>query len=65
MPSGQFFEGTTYETWEAREAKDIGDVAREKAREILATHHPEPLPKEVQEELDAIIQKAEETYRRR
>jgi trimethylamine:corrinoid methyltransferase-like protein len=37
-------------------------VAREKAREILATHKPEPLHKEVQEELKAIIREAEEGY---
>ena len=58
----RLFDRTTYETWEARGAKDIRDVAREKAREILASHRPEPLPKEVQEELDAIIQNAEKTY---
>jgi trimethylamine--corrinoid protein Co-methyltransferase len=58
----KLFDRTTYETWESRGAKDIRDVAREKAREILAIHKPEPLPKEVQEELDAIIQKAEKTY---
>lgn len=58
----RLFDRTTYETWEARGAKDIREVAREKAREILATHKPEPLPKEVQEELKAIIREAEESY---
>ena len=58
----RLFDRTTYETWEGRGAKDIRDVAREKAREILVSHHPEPLPKEVQKELDAIIQNAEKTY---
>jgi len=58
----RLFDRTTYETWEARGAKDIREVAREKAREILATHKPEPLPKEVQEELESIIKEAEETY---
>ena len=60
----RLFDRTTYETWESRGAKDIREVAREKAREILATHKPEPLPKEVQEELKAIIREAEETYGR-
>jgi len=60
----RLFDRTTYETWESRGAKDIRDVAREKAREILATHKPEPLPEEIQEELDAIIQNAEKTYGR-
>jgi trimethylamine---corrinoid protein Co-methyltransferase len=58
----RLFDRTTYETWETRGAKDIRDVAREKAREILATHKPEPLPKEVEKEFDAIIQNAEKTY---
>jgi trimethylamine:corrinoid methyltransferase-like protein len=35
-------------------------VVREKASEILASHHPEPLPVGVTEELDAIITSAEE-----
>ena len=58
----RLFDRTTYETWETRGAKDIRDVAREKAREILATHKPEPLPKDVQLEIDGIIQDAEKTY---
>jgi trimethylamine--corrinoid protein Co-methyltransferase len=58
----RLFDRSTYETWETRGAKDIREVAREKAREILATHMPEPLPKEVREELKAIIDEAEGTY---
>jgi trimethylamine--corrinoid protein Co-methyltransferase len=58
----RLFDRTTYETWETRGAKDIRDVAREKAKEILATHKPEPLPKDVQQEIDGIIQNAEKTY---
>jgi trimethylamine--corrinoid protein Co-methyltransferase len=58
----RLFDRSTYETWETRGAKDIREVAREKAREILATHIPELLPKEVHEELNAIIKEAEETY---
>ena len=58
----RLFDRTTYDTWHERGAKDIREVAREKAREILATHQVEPLPKEVQEELQTIIKEAEETY---
>jgi trimethylamine--corrinoid protein Co-methyltransferase len=58
----RLFDRTTYDTWEAKGAKDIQEVAREKAREILATHQVEPLPGEVKEELAAIIKNAEETY---
>jgi trimethylamine--corrinoid protein Co-methyltransferase len=60
----KLFDRNACETWEAKGAKDIREVARERAREILGTHEVEPLPKEVQEELKAIIRKAEETYGR-
>jgi trimethylamine--corrinoid protein Co-methyltransferase len=60
----RLFDRSTFDTWESRGAKDIRDVAREKAKEILATHNPEPLPKEVQGELKAIIKEAEGTYGR-
>ncbi len=56
------FDRNTYDTWEARGAKDIREVARERAKEILATHEVEPLSKEVQVELQSIIKNAEETY---
>jgi trimethylamine--corrinoid protein Co-methyltransferase len=58
----RLFDRNAYDTWEERGAKDIREVAREKARKILATHEVEPLPGEVREELEAIIRKAEETY---
>jgi trimethylamine--corrinoid protein Co-methyltransferase len=58
----RLFDRTTYDTWEDQGARDIRDVAREKAQEILATHKVEPLPVEVQKELQAIIKNAEETY---
>ena len=58
----QLFDRSTVETWQKNGAKDIREIAREKAKEILATHIPEPLPQEVREELSAIIREAEETY---
>jgi len=58
----RLFDRATYDTWEAAGARDIREVARDKAREILATHQVEPLPKEVKEELEAIIKNAEDTY---
>jgi trimethylamine--corrinoid protein Co-methyltransferase len=58
----RLFDRTTYDTWEERGAKDIREVARGKAKEILATHEVVPLPEVVQQELQAIIKKAEETY---
>jgi trimethylamine--corrinoid protein Co-methyltransferase len=47
------------ETWLKKGSKDLLQRAREKTREILATHSPEPLPKDVQKELDLILRKAE------
>ncbi len=58
----RLFDRSTRETWEANGAKEIREVAREKAKDILATHVVEPLPEQVQEELTAIIKQAEETY---
>jgi len=45
--------------WEERGSKTISEVALGKAREIIATHEPEPLPKDVIENIDAIIKRAE------
>jgi len=44
---------SSYETWEQRE------VAREKVREILATHKVTPLPEDVDREISRILQRAE------
>jgi trimethylamine--corrinoid protein Co-methyltransferase len=58
----RLFDRKTYDSWEAAGARDIREVAREKAREILATHQVEPLPQESSQELKAIIKNAEATY---
>ncbi len=58
----RLFNRSTYDAWEAAGAKDIREVARKKARQILATHEVEPLPNEVRDELQAILKNAEETY---
>ncbi len=60
LPS--LFDRTTYDTWNDRGRKDIREVARERAREILATHQVAPLPEEVKDELQAILKDAEERY---
>jgi trimethylamine--corrinoid protein Co-methyltransferase len=56
------FDRSPRETWEANGGKDIREAAREKAREILLTHTPEPLPPETEAELNSILREAEETY---
>ena len=46
-----------YDTWEKAGAKDITKVAREKVKEILVTHKPEPIPKDVQKEISQILKR--------
>lgn len=58
----RLFDRSTYDNWKERGEKDIREVAREKAREILATHQVPPLPQEVQDELKSILSRAEATY---
>jgi len=45
--------------WRDAGSKDILQRAKEKAKKILETHKPEPLEKEVQEELSKIVREAE------
>jgi len=47
--------------WENLGSKDLAQVAREHAREILANHQPDPLPKDIEKELD--VKKMEITRR--
>jgi trimethylamine--corrinoid protein Co-methyltransferase len=49
-----------YPTWKEAGAKSVVDRAREKVKEILKTHKPEPLDATVSEELTKIIKTAEE-----
>jgi trimethylamine--corrinoid protein Co-methyltransferase len=39
--------------WEKAGSKDLAEAARDRVRSILATHQPDPLPKDIEEELDA------------
>ena len=48
--------------WDERGSKDIITRATETAREILKKHDPDPLPKSVRKELEAIIKRAEKEY---
>lgn len=52
-------DGQTYKTWKAAGAKNAVDHAREKAKEILKTHHPEPLSADLKKELQGIVTEAE------
>jgi len=39
--------------WEKSGSKDLAQVARERVKEILVTHQPDPLPRDIEKELDA------------
>ena len=45
--------------WEKRGSKDLLQVANERARELLRTHKPLPLPEGVEEEIKRIVASAE------
>ena len=50
---------SSYETWEKQGSRTIDEVAREKVREILATHKVTPLPEDVEQEIGRILKRAE------
>jgi len=55
----QLFDRTSEVTWTKAGKKQICEVARERAVKILKEHTPEPLPKDVQENIRSIVRKAE------
>ena len=48
-----------FEAWQKRESKPIDEVAKEKVKEILTTHKPEPIPEDVQKEISRIYKRVE------
>ena len=50
---------SSFETWEKQGSRSIDEVAREKVREILATHKVAPLPEDVDKEIGRILKRAE------
>jgi trimethylamine:corrinoid methyltransferase-like protein len=51
------FERRSWSKWKA-DKKDIVEKAREKGKQILDTHLPEPLPEETSKKLNKIIKEA-------
>ena len=45
-----------FDTWKAAGGKTLRQRARERVEEILSSHRPEPLPKDVQAKIDAIVE---------
>jgi trimethylamine---corrinoid protein Co-methyltransferase len=54
----KLFDRRPYEDWNAAGAKSLRTRARERALKILDTHRPEPLPADVQRQIDEIVAEA-------
>ncbi len=56
--ASELFDRNTYDSWLARGGRDIIEIATEKARAILATHHPRPLSDEQMAAMEDICERA-------
>jgi len=54
----------SFEAWQKTGAKDIFKVAKEKVKEILTTHRPEQIPKNIQGEISQITKRCEKEFLR-
>jgi trimethylamine---corrinoid protein Co-methyltransferase len=55
----RLFDRRVREDWEAAGARDAYSAAKEVAKQILEEHHPEPLPDDVADAIDAVNAEAE------
>ena len=51
------------EVWMMKGGKSYGETVIQKAKEVLRNHRPEPLPENVQRQIDQIAQKAEKALK--
>jgi trimethylamine--corrinoid protein Co-methyltransferase len=51
----RFFASDTWQDWEAAGRPDPRDRARGRARDLVTTHRPDPLPEDVDQELRSIV----------
>ena len=51
----------SYENWSANGSKTMVDRARERIKQILETHSPEPVTDEVRERIEIVLRQARET----
>ena len=51
------FDRTPRHQWEADGGRRLGEVAKERARELLRTHQPEPLDEGVDGEIEAVLKR--------
>jgi trimethylamine--corrinoid protein Co-methyltransferase len=49
----------TYESWKSQGASSMEQRAGEKVKHILENHHPQPLPPEVELEIDKILERVQ------
>ena len=54
----RLFDRRNYDEWAADGAKTLRQRARERLEEILQNHQPEPLPPDVQEKIDEVVNRA-------
>ena len=51
----KLFDRTAHETWVKHGSKEVCEIARERCRDILRTHKPEPLSEEAQMKIADIL----------
>lgn len=52
----------SYSGWVAAGAKTMGEKAQERVRQIIENHRPEPLAEDVEQEIELILDRAEERF---
>jgi trimethylamine--corrinoid protein Co-methyltransferase len=48
----------TYQDWQSRGAKSMGQLAKEKIKELKERHQPQPLSPEVKAEIESVLERA-------
>lgn len=48
-----------YEMWQAAGSKTLTEMANEKVKDIILNYEPDPLPKDIQQKIRAIVERAE------
>ncbi len=59
LSTPRFMDRRVREDWKAMGGKDAYAAAKEAAVQILEEHHPEPLPGDVADQVDAVLRDAE------
>jgi trimethylamine--corrinoid protein Co-methyltransferase len=58
----EVFERGNFDQWQADGSLSLGERAAARVEKILAEHQPEPLPEDVQKEIQGIVQRAEGSF---